>query len=149
MGSTLDENSARLHVVLFFNIGQRYFTKDNVDFPWEYLLFLQNYDYPLSFFGISWSLCVEEQFYLVIAPLLAVLVFLRRSVITVALLVMLFSPFLLRQLGWYWNSRIETHVSIDGCVAGVFLAHIRHQYHRLWNRVTARPAFLAVVSVLP
>ena len=136
------------YVVLFFTIGQRYLTKENVEFPWEYLFFLQNYDFPLSFFTVSWSLCVEEQFYLVIAPLLAVLTCLTRRVTTVILLIMLFTPFLFRHMGWYWNSTLETHVSIDGCVAGVFLAHIHHQYQTVWNRIATYAPHLAVASVL-
>jgi peptidoglycan/LPS O-acetylase OafA/YrhL len=37
---------------------------------WRYLVFLQNYlpDAERPYFGITWSLCVEEHFYLVIAP---------------------------------------------------------------------------------
>ena len=48
------------YAVLIIQVSQRYLTKDDVDFPWEYFVFVQNYSYPLDFFFFFWSLSVEE-----------------------------------------------------------------------------------------
>ncbi len=123
------------YAVLILSVCQRYLTKDNVDFPLEYFVFLQNYNYPLSFFTISWSLCVEEQFYLMIAPLLCFLALAGKRAATATLLIMLLLPFLFRRMDWY-GSLEETHVRLDCCVAGVLLAQIYHQYRYIWLKIT-------------
>jgi len=46
--------------------------------PWTYVAFLQNFALPVEPFFVSWSLCVEEHFYLVF-PLLAAWLLARRS----------------------------------------------------------------------
>lgn len=135
------------YVVLVLSVCQRYLTKDGVEFPWEYFVFLQNYDYPLYFFSISWSLCVEEQFYLLIAPLLAFLTVMNKRMTTITLLILLLLPLFFRTMGWYDHSN-ETHVRLDCCVAGVFLAHIYHQYRSLWLKISRFAPQIAVISIL-
>ena len=135
------------YAVLFVSIGQRYLTRENVAFPWEFLVFFQNYDAPIKFFSVSWSLCVEEQFYLLIAPLLGLLTRTSRRTTTVCLLSLLLLPFVFRELLWY-RSYYETHVRLDCCVAGVFLAHVHHQYKHLWARLTGLAPHMAVAALL-
>ncbi len=129
--------------VLSASVIQRYLTKENVDFPLEYFFFIQNYDFPLEFFSVSWSLCVEEQFYLVIAPLLLFLSKLSRFVSLAALCVILIVPSVFRVLGWFEYSE-ETHVRMDGCIAGVIIAQIRYCFQGVWDRfaVISRACFL-------
>lgn len=132
------------YAVLTATVIQRYLTKDNVVFPWEYFLFIQNYHHPLEFFSISWSLCVEEQFYLLIAPLVALSIYVNRQTTIWLLVATMLVPFLFRQTGLYGNME-ETHVRIDGCVAGVLLAHIHRQHQEVWQKlVRAAPAFAFV-----
>lgn len=135
------------YAVLILSVAQRYLTKDDVTFPWEYFLFLQNYHYPLDFFTISWSLSVEEQFYLFIAPLLLVLTRFNKKYTTITLLILIILPFIFRQLGWYGYGD-ETHVRIDGCITGVFLAHIYHQYRTFWLKLTDFMPYIAILSIL-
>jgi peptidoglycan/LPS O-acetylase OafA/YrhL len=134
------------YAVLTASVLQRYLTKDSVEFPWQYFVFVQNYHFPLEFFSISWSLCVEEQFYLMIAPLLLLTYRMHRHGTTLVLLVMMIAPFCFRQLGWYDNPK-ETHVRIDCCVAGILLAQIYRQYPEFWSRITriAVPASLVAL----
>jgi peptidoglycan/LPS O-acetylase OafA/YrhL len=132
--------------ILILSVLQRYLTKDNVEFPWSYFFFIQNYDSTLDFFSISWSLCVEEQFYLIIAPLLALLTSTNKKITTISLLILLLTPLLIRQNGWYDNM-YQTHARIDCCVAGVFLAHIYHQYKPAWNKMAELAIPLMVASV--
>jgi peptidoglycan/LPS O-acetylase OafA/YrhL len=79
------------YMVLLLTLGQRI-----LQGRWQfddgyYFLFLQNYALdPLPFFGVSWSLCVEEQFYLLIAPLLFLIP--TRSLVTASLTCLIALP---------------------------------------------------------
>src|SRR5882672_1488657 len=46
-------------------------------FQWSYLIFLQNYQAKIPFFLVSWSLCVEEHFYLFLPIVLLLIARLR------------------------------------------------------------------------
>jgi peptidoglycan/LPS O-acetylase OafA/YrhL len=107
---------------------------------WYYGLFLQNYLGVVGF-GPSWSLCVEEHFYLLLPiagffigrlggrgafqyllPALFVLPLLCR----LALLRHAQLPF-----QWYWFS----HLHCDGLIAGVWLAYLFVNQPLLWLRL--------------
>jgi peptidoglycan/LPS O-acetylase OafA/YrhL len=100
------------------------------ELPWYYCLFLQNY-LGMTGFGPSWSLCVEEHFYLML-PLLAFLVdrFLGRKSFYYVLPIMFFVPTVLRITfleilrlsphDWYFM----THFHCDGLIAGLWLAYL-------------------------
>lgn len=135
------------YTVLCFSVIQRYLTKDNVSFPFDYFVFVQNYDYPLAFFTVSWSLCVEEQFYLLIAPIIFLLIRTKRSITTLVLLCLFLMPFVFRQLGLYGHAN-ETHVRIDCCAAGVLLAHFYHHYPEMWNKIVKVLPYLGIFSLI-
>jgi peptidoglycan/LPS O-acetylase OafA/YrhL len=101
-------------------------------FDFHYLLFIQNYYETIEdYFTASWSLCVEEHFYL-LAPLL----FLalrggtgRRGTIACLLLLVLASPVL--RLVEYPNLKYPfaytytaSHLRMDGLVAGCLLSFL-------------------------
>ncbi|HNA27245.1 MAG TPA: acyltransferase [Nitrospira sp.] len=133
--------------VLLLSVIQRYITKDNVNFPWQYFVFVQNYDFPLQFFSISWSLCVEEQFYLLIAPIVALSVSFGPKRTTSILIAMLVLPLLFRSLGWYGYTE-ETHVRIDCCVVGVLLAYAQRCYPLVWSILTKYAKWAAAVALI-
>jgi peptidoglycan/LPS O-acetylase OafA/YrhL len=135
------------YAVLIFTVVQRYLTKTDVDFPWQYVFFLQNYDYPIEFFFVSWSLCVEEQFYLLIAPLILLLSLTNKRITTVCLTALLLVPWILRSLGWYTNE-YETHVRIDCCIAGVLLAQISTQHRSAWEKLCKYSPQVASVGLV-
>ncbi len=141
------------YVVLVFTVIQLTITKDNFEFPYSYFIFTQNYDYPLNFFSISWSLCVEEQFYLAIAPLLLFSKRIPPNVKLVMFLVLLAIPSVFRELGMYGHLN-ETHVRWDCCVMGVMLAHIKANQPVLWdklcriNKVALPISILVFISVI-
>jgi peptidoglycan/LPS O-acetylase OafA/YrhL len=119
-------------VVLLATLAQLYVTKDQVANTLPYFFFIQNYFYPLEYFSISWSLSVEEQFYLTVAPLIFVISRFRPSAQLGILLTLLLLPTVFRALGWFTNTS-ETHVRWDCCLMGVLLAHIHYKHRQHWD----------------
>lgn len=100
-----------------------------------YLIFIQNYFHKLPYFAVSWSLCVEEHFYLVIGPILLLMRRFRGvgGLVVLALLI----PTVCRLMGWYYHEAMfETHVRYDQCAIGVGLAWIQIMRPALWSRLT-------------
>lgn len=121
------------YVVLLLTFSQRVIQERwQIEDAW-YLVFAQNYVFEsLPFLGISWSLCIEEQFYLLIAPLLLLLP--TRSAITIALGLMILIPGIGRWIVADANPWM-THLRIDGCAYGVLLAHVFLNYPEIWKRL--------------
>ena len=101
----------------------------NIPFDWSYLLFLQNYRYYMPFYVISWSLCIEEHFYLIMPFVL---------------------PFLLNKNttnteGWLdeANNIMQSEISPISDVRG------SADYKRLLARQLFKAHFQAFSSVLP
>ncbi len=121
-----------------------------------YLLFLQNYYESIPFFLVSWSLCVEEHFYLFI-PL--AFFFLAKSKFSVmpALIAMVMLPTLFRFLefdqassafGYYVTA---SHLNADGLLLGFTVSYLR--YFRNWKitpqiRWYSGFAFLSMIIIL-
>ncbi len=135
------------YAVLFMIVMQQYLTKENTQFPFDYIFFIQNYNFPLSYFSITWSLCVEEQFYLFIALFLTFTIKINKNLLTLLLILVLVIPFFLRLNGYYGNHN-ETHVSFDGCVLGVLLSQISIQQKELFNYIQKHIVIVAFLSVL-
>jgi peptidoglycan/LPS O-acetylase OafA/YrhL len=119
------------YAILLLTLGQRILQERGQVEDTFYFVFVQNYAFdPLPFFVISWSLCIEEQFYLLIAPLLFILR--RKEWITVALALLILIPMAGRWLVGDSNPWM-THLRIDGCAFGVLLAHVHINHPRLWK----------------
>ena len=134
------------YVVLLLSFAQQYLFVGNHELPWRYVIFIQNYDTPLRFFTISWSLALEEQFYLFIAPLLALLATQTRRRILLVLLCLLLLPFAFRLTELYGSVK-ESHVRLDGCLMGVLLAFLRVHYSSIWERLCSYALPMAVSSM--
>lgn len=112
-----------------------------------FVVFLQTYYYDLiPFFGVSWSLCVEEHFYLLIAPLLVLWGRTTRSAI-ILLSALVIVPLVLRWLGWFGNLN-QTHVRIDQCATGVALAYLYTAHPKLWMWLQRVLPAVVVVSLV-
>jgi peptidoglycan/LPS O-acetylase OafA/YrhL len=135
------------YVVLILTIAQQWLTKENPASSWRYFFFIQNYDYPLEIFSVSWSLAVEEQFYLLIAPFFALSLFMEKNTRLGLLVFFLILPFTFRQMGWF-DSNVETHVRLDGCIMGVLLAAVKFQHNVLWKKIAKISGFLASLGVI-
>jgi peptidoglycan/LPS O-acetylase OafA/YrhL len=120
---------------------------------WRHLIFVQNFGIPVTF-SQSWSLCIEQHFYLTF-PLVIWLVN-RSNVRNVGAIVLFLalaattairwgiwsrSPLSMNgdpSVGWAWflaNIYYPTHTRIDGIAYGVGLAALQHFRPRAWQAV--------------
>lgn len=137
-------------LILFLAIGRIIFSKDKLDFPWQYFLFLQNlfqseWD-PYFFYPEAWSLSVEEWFY-VLMPLASLLLlkahFSKKNAMLIFAVAITLIPLALR-LNLYQQNDFNTlddfhrHVRriviyrLDAIGCGVLGAWISHYLPSLW-----------------
>jgi peptidoglycan/LPS O-acetylase OafA/YrhL len=123
---------------------------------WEYVTFTQNLFLHMPFFHLSWSLCVEEHFYLVLPLLISLCVKLRIRWIASAFLLVILSQILLRAGIIIYGLRVlhlvdqrdiiayltriyyPTYCRLDGLTIGVALAAMRCYRPALWSRLMAQ-----------
>jgi peptidoglycan/LPS O-acetylase OafA/YrhL len=129
------------YVVLALTFLWQIVRKNNWDLCWSFLLFCQNYSTTFPYFKISWSLCVEEHFYLIIGPLLLIVFRFRFSVWLLP--VMMAIPSVCRHMGWY-HDLVETHVRYDECGAGVLLAYCSEYLPSCWRSLCRYAPALAL-----
>ncbi len=126
---------------------------------WKYVFFLQNFTGVKGFFP-SWSLCIEEHFYLVL-PLLALAVERirgRRSLLWVLPLLFLAPSFLLLEMIYSvggithmpvpWPVLRWTPFSTQPLIAGVWMAFLYIEKSD-WFECAKRPASLLAVILVP
>ncbi len=136
------------YAVLLVTILQLYLTKEDFSFPWPHLFFLQNYLGDLSVFYVSWSLSVEEQFYLFIAPLFVLTLALDKKYQVFVLLTLLVCPSIFRYLELY-SSHTETHVRLDCCAMGVLLAYLKHYKQHVWGEAQKKINAFLLLQLQP
>jgi peptidoglycan/LPS O-acetylase OafA/YrhL len=136
------------YAVLAFTFAWQ-LARGNYDLRWSYLFFGQTYLTDLPYFGVSWSLCVEEHFYLAVAPVLLLFWRVRAALVLLPLLLVL--PFVCRSAGWLVHpdgGGIETHARYDPCAVGVLLAAIDVARPRLWAVLRSLAPFLALAGLV-
>jgi peptidoglycan/LPS O-acetylase OafA/YrhL len=116
---------------------------------WRYVFFLQNYYEKPPFLGVTWSLCVEEHFYLAIAPLILFAYRYRWAIVPIVGVVLVLIG--LHVAGFYIhrpNYHItETHVLFEPCGVGVLLAWLAVNRPAAWAKLCRAAKPLAVLSV--
>lgn len=130
-------------------------------FDWGYLIFAQNYYTEIPFFPVSWSLAVEEHFYLVLPVALTVLMrFTDRDAHRMALMLAvgllplgfrLADPMVDAPFGYAYTA---THRNFDFMTFGVVGAYM---YHRMpdrihqphWGLYTASGITMALLGTMP
>ncbi len=143
------------YLVLLINIFIVYFGiihEDFSQFNWKFFLFLQNFSGPFtSFFWESWSLSIEEWFYLLFPLILGFLYLIlklfriqKKYIFLTSILVLLLVPLLLRIFIASKLSvnefNLETRVHkvviyrLDSIALGILAAFIQRWYPVFWHR---------------
>ncbi|XYJ08861.1 acyltransferase family protein [Telluria sp. B2] len=132
---------------------------------WRYLSFTQNLGLaPGTAFSHSWSLAIEEQFYLLL-PALAMLgaaLRLRISFAWVVIGLVVIGGMLLR--AWLWSAHVDAHkygiyfyykliyysslCRLDELVAGVALALLKNRHPQAWAALTHQGRFWLSAGVV-
>jgi peptidoglycan/LPS O-acetylase OafA/YrhL len=115
------------------NLNGAWFSKTDASWVWAaHALFLQEY-LRVERFAVSWSLCVEEHFYLVL-PWLVPLLFRWKGRRAWALLVALaVTPTILRVFFPTPEAPVVTHLRCEGLVVGVILALLAQERGPVWR----------------
>lgn len=134
------------YAILIFTYAWQILLKQNYDLDLTYLFFIQTYCLPMPYFGVSWSLCVEEHFYLAVAPF--ILAAARTRWIAWTTFAILLLPSICRMMGWY-DSIYQTHVRYDQCAIGVVLAFLNVHKPMIWAWLCRVALPLALLSLIP
>lgn len=128
-------------------------------FDWRYLCFLQNYETKIPFYLISWSLCVEEHFYLCLPLVLLLLGFFRAPLLVSLPLIAIASltarlmqpiPTADQPFGFAFTA---THLRLEGLALGVWCAYLSVNRSDLWHWAQERarsqlvPAGIALATI--
>ena len=110
-------------------------------FDWRYLFFLQNYAKEMPFFLVSWSLAVEEHFYLILPLVLGLAFWLRININLFLVLVIILSilaktidpnAFPNSQFGY---AKIASHLRFTGLLFGLGLSYVFHHNDERWRSI--------------
>jgi peptidoglycan/LPS O-acetylase OafA/YrhL len=148
-------------VILYFTIPA--FTERSTLPPlWKFLTFTQNFGLDLSQHGAfshAWSLCIEEQFYLLF-PLILILTKARKNTLWLLPLIFLLG-LAVRSYIWYKILPQQTDFGhayyrliyyptwsrLDGLMAGVALSAFYYFRPATWQKLTRRGNILTIIAL--
>lgn len=130
------------------------FVERHEPFDWGYLAFIQNYYRQIPFFLVSWSLCIEEHFYLFL-PLL--LLFVTRSKCSMAILFT--ALIVMAPVGRWWESfnvlnsdfgfeKTATHLRMEGLVLGFGVAYLANFKPAVWHKIKKHSLWFSFISFM-
>lgn len=130
---------------------------DIEQFNYKFILFLQNFSGPFhSFFWESWSLSVEEWFYIIL-PLgffIAMKLFPSKQGILTIIILLIIAPLIYRitqseeSVDYFWwdvKFRKVILMRLDTIIYGVLAAYIKFYYNFIWGKYSV---FLFIVGLL-
>jgi peptidoglycan/LPS O-acetylase OafA/YrhL len=105
-------------------------TERGQSFNLGYLVFIQNYYQTIPFFVVSWSLCIEEHFYLIVPLLLVWGASSKRSVFLLFTTLILIAPISRafvsdhRAVAEFMYTHTATHFRMEGLLVGFLVAYL-------------------------
>lgn len=151
------------YLILFINIIFVYFNIIDGDinkFNYKFLIFTQNFFTPLTdFFWESWSLSIEEWFYLILPICLFILlkIFPSKKGILAAIIILIVLPLLYRilqsskEVNYFWwdvGFRKVIVMRLDTIIYGVIAAYIKHYHNNIWTKNTKILFLIGLVAAL-
>jgi peptidoglycan/LPS O-acetylase OafA/YrhL len=114
----------------------------------DMIFFTQNYSAPLDW-GITWSLCIEEHFYLILPLILWGLPGRPRVAIIVGVFFLVFSPIYRLIMApaaenWTFAFGMQTHMRLDGLVMGVVMSALNEYRTSLWMWLVRHAKVIAI-----
>ena len=124
------------------------FTANADPFDWRYLAFVQNYT-GTPYWPVSWSLCVEEHFYLALPIALGLALRVRGGVPLLlggaALASLLARVLTVPDAAAPWGAQyVATHMRLEGLALGVAAAFVYHRRPDLWPGLRRLGTWLAL-----
>lgn len=123
---------------------------------WPYFLFLQNNVGGITFFQVSWTLVIEEWFYLIM-PLL-IFVFFKNGIqknkfivfsMLVLILEIIFRVIYVNQKDVPWGGIVGSFpFRLDSFMIGVFIAFIKVDYYALFQKLSGKLFFYGLSIAL-
>lgn len=127
--------------------------QDTGTFNWSYIVFLQNYRSEIHFFNVSWSLCVEEHYYLIF-PLVATILTPLRLLTGLVFPLVLLIPLLLRtlyplgSLDRFDFAFYASHLHCDALIAGIWASWVHARRPAVWLDVVKWAQWLKWIFLL-
>ncbi len=116
-----------------------------------HLTFTQEYA-GVQLYGVSWSLCIEEHFYIILPWIVVFLARIRKMDLLILI------PFLLSPLEWYGRTAflnqnpgglpLMTHLRSEGLFIGVAMAWVSLAYEDAWRRIGRIALLVTPVTIL-
>ena len=137
-------------LAIFCATGAVGFDKADVGAVLKHMFFLQSY-FPPSLYGVSWSLCNEEHFYL----LLPLLVLATRKIhhvrwLLLATIAIQVVVIVLRHRAFSGDADEPkvTHLRMDGLLMGFLLSYVAQFHREVWDRLGRVATFGGVVGLI-
>jgi len=140
-------------LVIYIIFHHFYFHKDY--FPYFHIFFLQNFDpQAVKFFAVSWSLSVEEWFYLLIPFLLLLSFKLNKykflplfSVFILVGIIKIYIVYNHPELTWT-DIRKNIFLRFDSLIVGVFFAYLKNYQKNIFNYFSKKTPFYISIFFL-